>query len=83
VDPRVERGDQPGEQVVGGRGERLLVIEEPLDHLTGSGVDSFQGQLPWPALLLKHDHPVGGEVPASDEDDLGGKQGGRSQRSPV
>jgi hypothetical protein len=60
---------------MGGRRERLVAAEEPLDHLTGGGVDWFQGQLPRPAPLLEHDHTVGGERQAPHEGDVGVEQG--------
>jgi hypothetical protein len=63
-----------GEQVVGGRRQRLVAAEEPLDHITGGGVDWFQGQLPRPALLLEHDHAVGRERQRPDEGDVGVEQ---------
>ena len=67
----VERRDQPGEQVMDGRRQRRLALADPLDHLTGGGVDWFQSQLPRPAPLLQHDHTVAGEGQAPHEGDVG------------
>ena len=74
--PAAERGDQAGEQVVGGRGERLVAADKSFDRLAGGSVHPFQRQPARPALFLQHDHAVGGERQSPDKGDVDVDQGG-------